>query len=127
MRDITFICGPFRGYTPWETEKNIRVAEECAALAWEQGFIPICPHTNSRFFDKLLHDDTFLNGYLEILDRCNSVILLPGWQYSAGSKVELKHAVERKMHLFIYWPKTEAIHATSRQVCERYYPELAKL
>ena len=92
---VIFISGPFRGRTPWLTEQNIRRAEELSLEAWklnEEGFevVVLCTHTNSRFFDKTIDDRYFLDGYLEVLRRCDVMLLTPDWEASEGARDEVK-------------------------------------
>lgn len=87
---VVYVAGPFRADTPWGVEQNIRRAEAFALELWRTGkFAVICPHTNTRFFDKAAPDDVFLQGDLAILKRCDAVVLIPGWGRSKGSNAEV--------------------------------------
>jgi hypothetical protein len=52
------------------------------------GFAVICPHLNSRRFSGICDEEWFLEGYREILTRCDAAFLLEGWQDSEGSRAE---------------------------------------
>lgn len=98
---VVFISGPFRGTTPWATECNIRQAEELALKVWSMGAAVICPHTNTRFFDGILSDDDiFLPGYLEIIKRCDAIVLTKDYLKSNGAREELAFAKEEGLSLF---------------------------
>ena len=89
---VVFIAGPFRGKTAWDVERNIRRAEEVAMRVAELGAMPLCPHTNTRFFDGTLTDDFWLEGTQDLLSRCDAVVLVKNWQLSSGTKTEISLA-----------------------------------
>lgn len=97
---VVYIAGPFRGRDAWERESNIRRAEEAALWVWASGMVALCPHTNTRFFDGALPDHIWLDGDLELLKRCDAVLLVDGWRASAGAKAEVTLAHELKLPVF---------------------------
>jgi hypothetical protein len=50
-----------------------------------------------RFFDKSAPDEFWLEGTLELLRRCDGIVMTEGWQRSEGSKGELGFAREHQM------------------------------
>lgn len=93
MRNIVvYIAGPFRADTHWGIAKNVRKAEEAALEVWKAGFTAICPHLNTAHFQGELPDEEWLEGDLEIILRCDAVLLIPGWTASKGSVGEWDHA-----------------------------------
>ncbi len=97
---VIYVAGPFRAATPWLVEQNIRVAEELALEVWKMGHPAICPHTNARFFSGEASDETWLEGDLAILKRCDAVIFGNGWESSSGSLAELNFAQEHSLPCF---------------------------
>jgi len=97
---VVYIAGPFRGPNSWEVEENIRRAERLALEAWRAGFAVICPHANTRFFNGAANDSVWLEGDLEILRRCDAVILTYDWERSSGAKKEKQFAEELKIPVF---------------------------
>jgi hypothetical protein len=81
---VIYIAAPFRADTPWDVEQNIRRAEEAALVVWRMGAAAICPHANTRFFDKCLPDHVWLNGDIEIMLRCDAVFVVPRTEMSGG-------------------------------------------
>jgi len=89
---LVYVAGPFRGRSSWQMEQNIRRAEELALAVWEAGAACICPHANTRFFQGECEDSVWLDGDLEILFRCDAVLMVPGWENSAGARREKEEA-----------------------------------
>src|SRR5574340_251291 len=89
---VVYVAGRFRGATPWDIEQNVRRAEEVALMVARAGAMPICPHANTRFFHGQLTDDFWLAGTLALLARCDAMVLVPGWEGSAGTKAEIEFA-----------------------------------
>lgn len=102
MRDVklVFISGPFRATTTWDVEQNVRAAEAFAAEILRLGALPVCPHTNTRFFNGLGDDGAILDGYLKLMDRCDAVFALPTWNESFGARAEITRAGGSGMPLF---------------------------
>lgn len=99
-RPVVYVAGPFRGANSWEMEKNIRAAETLALQAWKVGFAVICPHANTRFFQGAAPDEIWLEGDLEILKRCDAVLLTPTWKSSKGAVAEAATAAELGIPVF---------------------------
>lgn len=90
---VVYIAGPFRGPNAWEIEQNIRRAETLALEAWRCGVAVICPHTNTRFFQGAADDHIWLDGDLEILRRCDAILMTDDWQRSSGARAEHDEAL----------------------------------
>lgn len=91
---IAFTSGPYRSPTIAGIVANIRAAEAVAIEYWRKGYAVICPHKNTALFDGLADDDVWLDGDLEILSRCDVIVMFGGWRESQGSLVELAYARE---------------------------------
>jgi len=91
---LAYIAGPFRAKNAWEIECNIRRAETLSLEVWNvPGWCAICPHTNTRFFQGAAPDEVWLQGDLEILRRCDGVVLTKDWLRSSGARAEVKEAI----------------------------------
>ena len=101
---LLFICGPYRG----DTRNNIEKAKSLSMHLWAAGYPNICPHLNSGGFEATIKDDgVFLDGYRQILLRCDAVITIPGWLDSEGSRAEVKTAEQNGievLHQVYYGP-----------------------
>ena len=97
---VVYVAGPFRGPNNWDIEENIRRAERLALEVWRSGAACICPHTNTRFFQGAADDAVWLDGDIEILNRCDAVVMTEDWQRSSGARAEEKHARENNIPVF---------------------------
>lgn len=108
---VVYTAGPYRNKNGfWYVNRNIQQAEQVALKLWRMGFSVICPHKNTGQFDGALSEDHILAGYLELVPRCDYVVLLPGWQYSAGTCAEYFTAVEHGIPVF-EWEKDQDVLA----------------
>ncbi len=89
---VVYIAGPFRGPNAWEIEENIRRAERLALEVWRIGAAALCPHTNTRFFQGAADDAVWLDGDLELLKRCDAVLMTLDWNRSTGATAERRWA-----------------------------------
>ena len=97
---VIYIAGPFRGPNAWEIEQNIRRAETLALEVWKLGAAAICPHANTRFFQNAAPDKVWLDGDLEILKRCDAILMTDDWEKSEGAKAEYTFAKKNGIPVF---------------------------
>lgn len=97
---VIYIAGPFRAANTWLIESNIRRAETLALKVWALGAAAVCPHANTRFYQGILPDKTWLDGDLEILRRCDAIMLAPRWEKSSGTLAEIELARDIGMPVF---------------------------
>ena len=97
---VVYVAGPFRGANSWEMEQNIRRAETLALDVWRMGAAVICPHTNTRFFQGAADDNVWLDGDLELLARCDAVLMTPDWERSSGARAEREFAADKDIRIF---------------------------
>lgn len=96
---VVYIAGPFRAAHAWGIEQNVRRAECVAYQVFAGGHVALCPHTNTRHFDGSLPDQIFIDGTLELMRRCDVVIVLPDFQKSQGTLGEIAEARRLEMPL----------------------------
>ena len=98
---VVYIAGPYRSRLGARgVEQNIRRAEDLAYRVWTEGLVALCPHTNAKHFDGILPDEVFLKGDLELLKRCDAVLLVNGWRESAGTRAEITFAINQGIPVF---------------------------
>lgn len=90
---IAYISGPYRSGTVNGIYENIQKARAIALKYWRLGYAVICPHINTAFMDGENDSDMFLAGDIEILKRCDIIVMMPGWGKSEGAIEEYKEAV----------------------------------
>ncbi len=104
---LIYIAGPYYASSHWETCVNIRIAETMAVWVWRHHAVGICPHKNSAHFSGVVPECDFLNGYVSLLERCDALFLLKGWETSTGSKVEL--SVARNLNIPTFTRKAKLL------------------
>lgn len=111
---LCFIAGPFRAPTTWQVAENIRAAERVGLEVAKLGGFPIIPHANSHLFlGQLSEEDFWLPGYQELLDRCDCLVLIPGWESSAGTKAERLRMLDNNSGDQVFaWPLERDLLAT---------------
>lgn len=97
---VVYVAGPYRAADNWLIEQNIRRSEEMALEIWRLGHVGISPHKLTQHYQYHLPDDVWLKGDLEILSRCDAVILLQGWENSSGTKAEIEFALRERIPVF---------------------------
>ena len=86
--ELVFISGKYSAPTREGVQENIEVAKRYLKKYILLGYPVICPHTNTAFLGGTAPYDFFVNMYLEILERCDIVVMIPGWKESYGAKKE---------------------------------------
>lgn len=86
---VVYIAGPFTGQTAWEVEQNVRRAEEVGLDVANLGAMPLIPHCNSRFFHGQINETFWYEGTLELLKRCDAMLVTGVWGSSVGVMAEL--------------------------------------
>ena len=97
---LVYVAGPYCSPTIAGVRANIERARAVAEQLWAAGYPTVCPHLNTALMDGVACDETFLQGDMLILERCDRVVLVPGWIDSAGTRAEIAHARARGLPVF---------------------------
>lgn len=108
---LIYVAGPYRSKTIYGVSQNIRAAEDVAVKLWTWGAAVICPHKNTAFFDgavdepqdengMVLDDSVFFRGDIEMLKRCDAIVLVPGFEKSVGTMREYTFATLQAIPVF---------------------------
>lgn len=96
---LCYIAGPYRAECAFKTSRNISRAEQMGKrLTLERPeYFPVIPHKNTELWDfdgtmKNVKDDYYLSGTLEVMRRCNAVLVLPDYRRSSGTVAEIAEA-----------------------------------
>lgn len=103
---IIYLAGPIRPKGKRTLEDNVATAKNIALRLWKAGYAVISPHANSdlpiTLADKVVEAGKWLKGDLEIMSRCDAVVVLPDWEQSEGTRGEVVFAQERNIPVFFY-------------------------
>ena len=97
---VVYLAGPFRGKDHFEIHQNICRAEELSLQIWRAGAACLCPHLNTAHFQGAGPDDIWLNGDIEMLRRCDGVLMTPDWRRSMGATAEHEFAAQHRIPVF---------------------------
>lgn len=97
---LIYLAGPFRGLDSWAVACNVHEAASLALQVWKLGAVCICPHLNTAQFQGAAPDEVWLKGDIEILRRCDAVILTDDWKRSSGARAEVAEAYGRGIPVF---------------------------
>ena len=99
---LVYIAGPFTAPNAWAIEQNVRKAEEAGLWVAEHGAMPIISHANTRFFTGLCTPEFWYAGTMELLRRCDGIMLLPNWELSHGAFREAGEAERLRLKVWDY-------------------------
>ena len=114
---LLYVSGPYSAPCREKQAENIEAAKAVAAKLWKAGHAVICPHANTAFFEEIepgITCDQYIQGDLEILERCDGLVLLPNWYESKGSIIEHDHALRNGVPVY----QSEAMF-TIKENCDR--------
>lgn len=103
---IIYIAGAYRAKNGRTVAENIEVARKASVEVWRSGHIALCPHLNSAHFEDYLGKDytdkMLLDGTMDLLRRCDAILMLPGYEDSEGAIAELRYAKSQDMPIYSY-------------------------
>lgn len=99
---VVYIAGPYRGPSRAAIELNIQAARKVGLLCAQKGWSPLIPHSNAAHLDECcgLPDQYWLDATMELLLRCDAVVLCPGWINSVGTCAEVAEAKRRGIPVY---------------------------
>lgn len=112
---LLYIAGPYGdkgGYLA--IDRNIAQAREAAAWCVQNGFGFLCPHLNSAHFEAITPDIPVSFWYemdLRLMDVCDAMLILPGWENSTGTQKEILHWDALKRPSFLWSDELVALKA----------------
>jgi hypothetical protein len=89
---IAMICGKFSAPTIEEIADNIAQASDVARKYISLNYFVICPHLNTGAFYGVQQEKFFRGGYLELVQRIDTLIVMKNHTMSEGAKEEIKEA-----------------------------------
>ena len=89
-----YIAGPYTADTKEQVDKHIKQAAEAAAYYYKRGYAVYCPHLQTSQIDRhhnhanhLTYTDWMRND-IYWLEKCDTVVFLPGSDKSNGAQIE---------------------------------------
>jgi nucleoside 2-deoxyribosyltransferase len=108
---VIYVAGPISAPTAWQREANIRRAEWFALALYRADFAPICVHSGARMFYGEIDEEVAMKADFAIIERCDALLLVTGWQRSKGTLREIAFAHKISKPVFqdladlIHWRK----------------------
>ena len=100
---LIYVAGKFTADTGWGIEQNVRRAEDVGIYIARLGAMPVIPHANTRYFADECTPEFWYAGTLELLKRCDAIIMCEGWADSKGAREEYGEARTRgNMMVFLH-------------------------
>ncbi len=98
--EVAYVAGPYRSrWGIFGIFLNVLKSRYIAKRLWAKGYAVVCPHSNSAFF-KSCSEDIILKGYIEILKRCDLVVLTSDWRRSEGAVKEVVVCIESSIPIY---------------------------
>lgn len=94
---VAFVCAPYRSDTDYGRMCNIERARQIAVKLWTLKYAVVCPHTNTAFFSGSVGERQFLDGYVEILKRCDLLVFDDSIDATSGMVGEIEAAVANEI------------------------------
>ena len=91
---VIYVAHPFKG-----KKKNVRKVEKIIKKLVKQypDYVFYSPLHATGFYYFMKSYEAGMRDCIEILSRCDSLWLCPGWENSTGCKIEYEWAVENDM------------------------------
>jgi dienelactone hydrolase len=106
---VAYVAGPYRDARGAHyVGDNITRARRVAADLWARGYAVLCPHLNTAHMGGLCDDTAFLDGAIELMRRCDLVVLTPDWYQSSGAQAEVREAFGYGIPVY-KWPLMDAL------------------
>lgn len=101
---LVYVAGKYSGKTNKEVQDNIDEATNIAIELWNMGHTVLCPHMNSAHLEDEVNFDhpEWIKRSLILLERCDALVTVPGWEASTGAVCEVEYAKNYGIPIFHY-------------------------
>lgn len=118
-RPLAYIAGPYTAPDYKQVAANVLAARIVARKLFKLGFATHTPHSEMWGWEddnEITYEDC-MSADLEVLSRCDAIVLVPGWESSPGARTELQEA--RRLGLAELYSGEEAAEWIARWKEER--------
>lgn len=100
---LVYVSGRFTATDRAGVQRNIAEAVAVGLDVARVGAMPVIPHANTAHpnFESLQPYTFWIEGTLELLRRCDGIIMVPGWEASKGACGELAEAQRLGLAVFM--------------------------
>ncbi len=101
-RTLIYVAGRFSAPTREGVEANIHAAALVGLEVAKLGACPVVPHSNTSLpeYEDVQPYQFWIEATMEMLRRCNGVVLVPGWEESSGARGEVAEAQRLGLPVF---------------------------
>jgi hypothetical protein len=99
---LIYVCGPISAKTTEERAANVERGRVAGTAVWRLGAVALVPHLNSLGMyeqERIPAADIYL-GDLVILERCDAMLRLEGWEASYGCGLETAWSQFKQIPIF---------------------------
>jgi len=101
---VVYVAGKFRGPKLADVDRNISFASMFVAPIAEAGAMPVTVHLCEGVRAHDIHQENngqwWVDATLEVLRRCDALVVIPGWQDSSGTLGEIREAFRLGIPVF---------------------------
>jgi hypothetical protein len=102
---LIYVAGKYSGKDYDEIDLNINTARSAAIKLLAKRWAVITPHLNTYHMEDVEHHIGFKHGDwlkmdLVILERCDAIFMLRGWEDSKGATMEHNFAKEQGLKIY---------------------------
>ncbi len=88
-KPIIYVAHPYRADTRSGVTRNISAARGHAIQVWRLGGVALSPCNNSAHMeDAVIPDEVLLSGDLQLLAKCDAILMTGFWECSKGCLAE---------------------------------------
>jgi nucleoside 2-deoxyribosyltransferase len=98
---LIYLAGPFTATDSWGIEMNIRAVEEVMDWLLHRSSLSICTHSFGRMWRGREYESKMIELGVELVRRCDAVLLVGEWRRSAGTKAEVAEAFRRGKPVYV--------------------------
>lgn len=89
---VIYLAGPYNATEHTSVDEHIGRARTVASALRRMGCAVVVPHLESLECEDALDEPGWLRHGLMLLEACDTLVLIPGWQDSRGTAAEIARA-----------------------------------